>query len=103
MAYRLIGLAGRMCLEMGLHRQDAVMKAFTSEEEVRSVNRLFWSVYSLDRRWSFGTGLPFVIQDEDIDPALPDPVSDQTNQAIWRSSSFPPASIFFPLLIALGD
>ena len=52
MAYRLIGLAGRMCLEVGLHRRDAVTKAFTSGEEVLSVNRLFWSVYSLDRRWS---------------------------------------------------
>ena len=79
MAYRLIGLAGRMCLEVGLHRRDAVTKAFTSGEEVLSVNRLFWSVYSLDRRWSFGTGLPFVIKDEDIDPSLPAPVSNRAN------------------------
>lgn len=26
----------------------------------------YWSVYTLDRRWSFGTGLPFAVQDSDI-------------------------------------
>ena len=78
MAYRLIGLAARMCLEMGLHRRDAVLKAFNTDEELAAVNQLFWSVYCLDRRWCFGTGLPFVIQDEDIDPCLSDPVSDDS-------------------------
>ena len=36
--------------------------------------RLFWVIYSLDRRWSFGTGMPFAMQDADIDPQLPEPV-----------------------------
>ncbi len=35
----------------------------------------FWSAYVLDRRWAFGTGLPYVVQDEEIDPDLPMPVS----------------------------
>lgn len=74
-AYRVIGLAARMCLELGLHRRDALIKSFPNEAEWPDVLRAFWSVYSLDRRWSFGTGLPFVIQDEDIDPNLPEPVS----------------------------
>lgn len=74
MAYRLIGLAARMCLEMGLHRRDALVKSFPDEVQWDEITRLFWSVYSLDRRWSLGTGLPFVIQDEDIDPNLPEPV-----------------------------
>lgn len=74
MAYRLIGLAARMCLEMGLHRRDALMKSFPSEDQWNEATRIFWTVYSLDRRWSLGTGLPFVIQDEDIDPNLPEPV-----------------------------
>ncbi|KAJ5963395.1 uncharacterized protein N7479_003271 [Penicillium vulpinum] len=73
MAYRLIGLAARMCLEMGLHRRDAMVKSFPDEEQWDEITRLFWSVYTLDRRWSLGTGLPFVIQDEDIDPNLPEP------------------------------
>ena len=66
-----------MCLEMGLHRRDALTKIFRTEEAMVAANRLFWSVYSLDRRWSLGTGLPFVIQDEDIDSTLPEPVSMQ--------------------------
>jgi hypothetical protein len=74
MAYRLIGLAARMCLEMGLHRRDALMKSFPNEDQWNEITRLFWTVYSLDRRWSLGTGLPFVIQDEDVDPNLPEPV-----------------------------
>ncbi|KAJ6012879.1 hypothetical protein N7522_003234 [Penicillium canescens] len=73
MAYRVIGLAARMCLEMGLHRRDALVKSFPNEDHWNEVTRLFWSVYSLDRRWSLGTGLPFVIQDEDIDANLPEP------------------------------
>ncbi|KAJ5460846.1 uncharacterized protein N7458_002398 [Penicillium daleae] len=75
MAYRLIGLAARMCLEMGLHRRDALMKSFPNEDQWNEITRLFWTVYSLDRRWSLGTGLPFVIQDEDVDPNLPEPDS----------------------------
>lgn len=37
--------------------------------------KLFWSIYVLDRRWGFGTGMPFTLQDDDIDPSLPEPVS----------------------------
>ncbi|DAA73720.1 TPA_exp: putative C6 transcription factor [Trichophyton benhamiae CBS 112371] len=73
LAYRMVGLAARMCIEMGLHRRDAVLKTFHSPEDITTVYRIFWSVYTLDKRWAFGTGLPFVIQDEDIDPCLPEP------------------------------
>ncbi|KAJ9217863.1 transcriptional regulator family: Fungal Specific TF [Paecilomyces variotii] len=73
MAYRLIGMTARMCFEMGLHRRDAMLKSFPNEEQWTEVTKTFWSIYSLDRRWSFGTGLPFVFQDEDIDPNLPEP------------------------------
>lgn len=34
---------------------------------------LFWAIYVLDRRWSFGTGMPFALQDSDIDPQVPKP------------------------------
>ncbi|KAL4921104.1 fungal-specific transcription factor domain-containing protein [Aspergillus aurantiobrunneus] len=73
LAYRIIGVAARMCLEMGLHRRDALAKSFPNEAQWPEIVKVFWSIYSLDRRWSFGTGLPFVIQDEDIDPNLPEP------------------------------
>lgn len=35
--------------------------------------RLFWSIYILDMRWSFGTGTPFALEDTDIHPWLPGP------------------------------
>ncbi|OAX82889.1 hypothetical protein ACJ72_02757 [Emergomyces africanus] len=73
MSYRFIGHATRMCLEIGLHRRDGMFKVCPNEDDVPSVVKLFWSVYSLDRRWSFGMGLPFSLQDEDIDLSLPEP------------------------------
>ncbi|OKL59025.1 hypothetical protein UA08_05716 [Talaromyces atroroseus] len=72
-SYRTIGPTARACFELGLHRWDTVMKDFPVEEDRAEVIRLFWSIYNLDRRLSFGTGLPFVIQDDDIDPNLPEP------------------------------
>lgn len=73
-SYRIVGPTARACFELGLHRWDAVLKDFPIEEDRAQAIRLFWSVYNLDRRFSFGTGLPFVIQDDDIDPNLPEPV-----------------------------
>lgn len=74
LAWRIIGLAARQCFELGLHRRETYT-AFTDPEEQGVAIRTFWSVYVLDRRWSFGTGLPFALQDADIDPNLPKPVS----------------------------
>lgn len=75
-AWRFIGIASRICIEMGLHRRDSLMKHFNNEAEYQQAVRTFWVVYALDRRWSFGTGMPFALQDADIDPGLPEPVSD---------------------------
>jgi hypothetical protein len=74
LAWRTIGQVARMCIELGWHRRTALYKAFPEDVERGNALKLFWSVYVLDRRWSFGTGLPFVIQDGDIDPLLPEPV-----------------------------
>ena len=64
-----------MCVELGLHRRDSLFKNFPDEEDRANAVRLFWSIYCLDRRWSFGTGMPFAMQDADIDPSIPGPVS----------------------------
>jgi hypothetical protein len=64
-----------MCIELGLHRRDSLFKVVADPEERADVIKLFWSIYVLDRRWSFGTGMPFALQDADIDPTLPEPVS----------------------------
>lgn len=72
-AWRFIGIAGRQCVEMGLHRRESLMRSFPNPAELKYAVRVFWTVYALDRRWSFGTGMPFSLQDSDIDPMLPEP------------------------------
>ncbi|KAK5052718.1 hypothetical protein LTR84_002584 [Exophiala bonariae] len=74
LAWRTIGLAARIALEIGLHLNDPPFATFQSVQERELANRLFWCIYCLDRRWSFGTGLPFGIQEDDIDPSLQEPV-----------------------------
>ncbi|KAL8915764.1 MAG: hypothetical protein Q9172_006688 [Xanthocarpia lactea] len=71
-AYRAIGLAARLSYEVGLHRNNILHRDFASNDERSWALNLFWSIFVLDRRWSFGTGLPFAIQDADIDPSLPE-------------------------------
>ncbi|KAI9839870.1 MAG: hypothetical protein M1819_000062 [Sarea resinae] len=73
LAWRVIGLTARLCLEYGLHRRETYEKAFLTEEERLRALKFFWSIYVLDRRWSLGTGMPFALQDSDLDPLLPEP------------------------------
>lgn len=68
-------MAARSCCELGLHQRESLEKSFTNAENMEAGVRLFWISYALDRRWSFGTGMPFAIQDADIDWTLPEPVS----------------------------
>lgn len=75
-AWRLTGMAARGSMELGLHRQESWQKAggaFPGALEWMWASRLFWCIYVLDRKWSFGTGLPFAIQDCDMDTDLPEP------------------------------
>lgn len=81
-AWRVIGLAVRTCVELGLHRREVY--ELMTEEERDSTVCLFWSIYILDKRWSFGTGMPFALQDADLDPSLPRPVSsDMLDTKFW--------------------
>lgn len=73
LAWRVIGQVCRLCLELGLHRSE-VHGTILDDSERRNALNCFWSAYVLDRRWAFNTGLPYVIQDADIDPQLPFPV-----------------------------
>lgn len=75
LAWKAIGLAVREALEMGLHRRDTLLINFRSPESRQLATKVFWCVYVLDRRWSFGTSLPFALAERDIDPDLPQPVS----------------------------
>lgn len=74
LAWRVMGQVVRLCLELGLHRRDG-LATIRDEQSRRYALNTFWSAYVLDRRWSFGTGLPYVCHDDKIDPKLPMPVS----------------------------
>lgn len=73
-SWRIIGLTARLCIELGLHRHETY-DAIEDDSERSETMLLFWSVYVLDRRWSFGTGMPFALHDDDIDANLPKPES----------------------------
>ncbi|KAF9766198.1 hypothetical protein IL306_001422 [Fusarium sp. DS 682] len=75
LAWRSIGIAARQALEMGLHRKRSLLDNFKDTDSRRLATRVFWCVYVLDRRWSFGTSLSFALVDKDVDPELPKPVS----------------------------
>ncbi|KAL4962909.1 transcription factor domain-containing protein [Aspergillus stella-maris] len=75
-SWRIIGMAVRGSIQLGLHRQETWLRTggvFPGEVQWTFASRLFWCIYVLDRKWSFGTGLPFAIQDSDMDTNLPEP------------------------------
>ncbi|KAL4928203.1 transcription factor domain-containing protein [Aspergillus undulatus] len=75
-SWRIIGMAVRGSMQLGLHRQETWLRTggvFPGELQWTFASRLFWCIYVLDRKWSFGTGLPFAIQDSDMDTNLPEP------------------------------
>lgn len=71
----VLGQAARQCLALGLHQPATYNILFPKPHERASAVRTFWVVYVLDRRWSFGTSLPFALPENHIDPNLPKPVS----------------------------
>ncbi|KAH8597525.1 fungal-specific transcription factor domain-containing protein [Bisporella sp. PMI_857] len=71
LAWRTIGFAARVAIELGLHRKDSLYQNFPDKESREWALRLFWCIYVLDRRWSLGTGMPFALHDSDMDPELP--------------------------------
>lgn len=75
LAWRTTGAVVRMLQELGFHRTETLKARYPTSNELRQGVRLFWSVYSVERRFSFGSGLPFALQDADIDHDLPEPVS----------------------------
>lgn len=74
LAWRVMGHVVRLCLELGMHHRRGLMRIQSDVDRKNALNS-FWSAFVLDRRWAFGTGLPYAITDEAIDPHLPLPVS----------------------------
>lgn len=79
LGWRVIGQVSRLCFELGLHRRGGLQKIADPQTRTNALNT-FWSAYVLDRRWSFSAGLPFVCDDDKIDPKLPYPVRPTCRQ-----------------------
>lgn len=73
LAWRLTGIVARWGLEIGLNQSLFLQQMTGSEQDRKYAVRLFWCIHTLDRRWSFGSGLPFVIQEQDIAKHYPEP------------------------------
>ena len=63
----------RLWFELGLHRREGYDRIAGRQERSDALGT-FWSAYTLERRWAFNTGLPFVYHDDKIDPNLSLPV-----------------------------
>lgn len=69
-ASRLEGLAVRMAFHLGLHRCPTQLSAIP-KQEVELRQRVFWSVYCIDRYICIRLGVPLGIRDTDIDTCFP--------------------------------
>ena len=79
----VISLAVRLCFEMGLHRSETYQRSIKDEDDQAAAVATFWSVYVLERRSSMGFGVPFIMQDSDIDLSLPRPVSRHILETVF--------------------
>ncbi|OQU95786.1 Fungal specific transcription factor domain-containing protein [Cladophialophora immunda] len=80
-AGKFVSMAARACLELGLHRNESILRGFPDIKERNQAVLVFWAVYILDRRQSSALGIPFVLQDIDFDATLMTPTLDVSSYA----------------------
>jgi hypothetical protein len=70
-AWTYVGLAMRLCIDLGLHRRTKAKGSRSASLLTLSAlemrKRVFWTAYCLDRQVSIVLGRPFSISDRDID------------------------------------
>ncbi|KAJ5626537.1 hypothetical protein N7528_003964 [Penicillium herquei] len=73
--WHMVGVAARMCFEMGLHREKSYEYPENLDTAQQSIpiirRRCFWCLLAMDRVVSITLGRPLAIHLEDIDLALP--------------------------------
>lgn len=83
-ASRLEALASRMAFHLGLHRCPRQSAGFVPKEaELRQ--RLFWSMYCIDRYICIRLGIPLGIRDADVDTCFP--TSERHNAGVVETQS----------------
>ncbi|KAJ9235380.1 transcriptional regulator family: Fungal Specific TF [Paecilomyces variotii] len=86
----MIGLAMRICIDLGLHRKANLVNLDPFTAQMR--RRLFWSVYYLERVIAVSLGRPPSIPDSHIDLELPLNVNDDEHDPAVLTSQ-PPAGL----------
>jgi hypothetical protein len=86
-ASRLGGLINRMALQLGLHRCPARYNSFSAGERVLR-QRVFWSLYAIDRFVCQSMGLPLGINDDDVDVCFPTKEEHVDNRQDLRGGKF---------------
>ncbi|KAH6603738.1 fungal specific transcription factor domain-containing [Trichoderma cornu-damae] len=66
LAWRGIGNVLRL-LQENSSRNSGDLSLQAGSQIAAAGEKLYWCVYTLDRRWSFGTDLPFAVHDTEID------------------------------------
>jgi hypothetical protein len=78
--WHLVGVAARICLELGLHRESAYPLRWNRDFDQATIEkyhqqevsrRSFWCLIAMDRVTSNILGRPLAIRDEDVDALLP--------------------------------
>ncbi|KAJ5273287.1 hypothetical protein N7478_008412 [Penicillium angulare] len=74
--WHMVGVAARMCFEMGLHREQGYGYRENFDVAQQSISaisrRCFWCLLAMDRVLSITLGRPLAINIEDVNLALPD-------------------------------
>ena len=79
LAYSTIGMASRLALQHGLHRQSSYTSL--TPTETRQQLAIFWDVYIADRRISLSCRRPYSIRESDIDVSIEQPAVLQRHDA----------------------
>ncbi|KAH0830862.1 putative Fungal specific transcription factor [Fonsecaea pedrosoi] len=101
--WHLVGVAARMCFELGLHKKSTyvlpqsgnVPAEQVQREKMEMMRRCFWCVVAMDRIVSFTLGRPLAVQLDDVDAELPQ--LDATDATETANGAFSDDSIEAPL------
>jgi hypothetical protein len=106
--WHLVGIAARICLELGLHRESAYPLKFDGEldnaaseryQQQEVARKCFWCLIAMDRVTSNILGRPLAIRDEDVDALLPSTEEDATPLSSLAADTKIPRTAVFRCII----
>jgi hypothetical protein len=74
--WHMAGIAMRMCLDLGLHRDELICQSVSDPLQIDLRRRLWWSKFAIDRGLSLAVGRPLTIPDDSISTQYPSTLED---------------------------